>query len=290
MNYFMKGGLFSIMSLNINSNNINIVRSNNFKRIGEINNNYNNDLKKNNDDKKTSSLNIQKQDNNKNDLIEKLQKQKQALKERKQSLIETTMDPKEKKYKLEEINQNLQDIEAQIQQLNMNEKEKEVQKEQEEMLKKKAKEEELKTNEDEVREDIVISASLNELIKFSHSKDNIHLLKDSKNRQLVEKGYIKHVTDLNGYTNPNNYNDKRLSQITKSISYLEHSVSNEISKINNIAKRIQYKTQIATKKLDYNDDKVNQEKQVVSDDKKQGNIKDNLKQNSDKNLKNTQNK
>ncbi|MCR1156688.1 viral A-type inclusion protein [Clostridium botulinum] len=278
----MKGGLFSIMSLNINSNNINIVRSNNFKRIGEINNNYNNDLKKNNDDKKTSSLNIQKQDNNKNDLIEKLQKQKQALKERKQSLIETTMDPKEKKYKLEEINQNLQDIEAQIQQLNMNEKEKEVQKEQEEMLKKKAKEEELKTNEDEVREDIVISASLNELIKFSHSKDNIHLLKDSKNRQLVEKGYIKHVTDLNGYTNPNNYNDKRLSQITKSISYLEHSVSNEISKINNIAKRIQYKTQIATKKLDYNDDKVNQEKQVVSDDKKQGNIKDNLKQNSDK--------
>ncbi len=39
------------MSLNINSNNINIVRSNNFKRIGEINNNYNNDLKKNNDDK-----------------------------------------------------------------------------------------------------------------------------------------------------------------------------------------------------------------------------------------------
>ncbi|WP_243431713.1 viral A-type inclusion protein [Clostridium botulinum] len=277
----MKGGLFSIMSLNINSNNINIVRSNNFKRIGEINNNYNND------DKKTSSLNIQKQDNNKNDLIEKLQKQKQALKERKQSLIETTMDPKEKKYKLEEINQNLQDIEAQIQQLNMNEKEKEVQKEQEEMLKKKAKEEELKTNEDEVREDIVISASLNELIKFSHSKDNIHLLKDSKNRQLVEKGYIKHITDLNGYTNPNNYNDKRLSQITKSISYLEHSVSNEISKINNIAKRIQYKTQIATKKLD---DKVNQEKQVVSDDKKQGNIKDNLKQNSDKNLKNTQNK
>ncbi|NFO57939.1 viral A-type inclusion protein [Clostridium botulinum] len=278
------------MSLNINSNNINIVRSNNFKRIGEINNNYNNDLKKNNDDKKTSSLNIQKQDNNKNDLIEKLQKQKQALKERKQSLIETTMDPKEKKYKLEEINQNLQDIEAQIQQLNMNEKEKEVQKEQEEMLKKKAKEEELKTNEDEVREDIVISASLNELIKFSHSKDNIHLLKDSKNRQLVEKGYIKHVTDLNGYTNPNNYNDKRLSQITKSISYLEHSVSNEISKINNIAKRIQYKTQIATKKLDYNDAKVNQEKQVVSDDKKQGNIKDNFKQNSDKNLKNTQNK
>ncbi len=278
------------MSLNINSNNINIVRSNNFKRIGEINNNYNNDLKKNNDDKKTSSLNIQKQDNNKNDLIEKLQKQKQALKERKQSLIEMPMDPKEKKYKLEEINENLQDIEAQIQQLNMNEKEKEVQKEQEEILKKKAKEEELKTNEDEVREDIVISASLNELIKFSHSKDNIHLLKDSKNRQLVEKGYIKHVTDLNGYTNPNNYNDKRISQITKSISYLEHSVSNEINKINNVAKRIQYKTQIATKKLDYNEDKVNQEKQVVSDDKKQGNIKDNLKQNSDKNLKNTQNK
>ncbi|MBY6837987.1 viral A-type inclusion protein [Clostridium botulinum] len=278
------------MSLNINSNNINIVRSNNFKRIGEINNNYNNDLKKNNDDKKTSSLNIQKQDNNKNDLIEKLQKQKQALKERKQSLIEMPMDPKEKKYKLEEINENLQDIEAQIQQLNMNEKEKEVQKEQEEMLKKKAKEEELKTNEDEIREDIVISASLNELIKFSHSKDNIHLLKDSKNRQLVEKGYIKHVTDLNGYTNPNNYNDKRISQITKSISYLEHSVSNEINKINNVAKRIQYKTQIATKKLNYNDDKVNQEKQVVSDYKKQGNIKDNLKQNSDKNLKNTQNK
>ncbi len=88
------------MSLNINSNNINIVRSNNFKRIGEINNNYDKDLKKNNDDKKTSSLNIQKQDNNKNDLLEKLQKQKQALKERKQSLIETTMDPKEKKYKL----------------------------------------------------------------------------------------------------------------------------------------------------------------------------------------------
>ncbi|NFS11761.1 viral A-type inclusion protein [Clostridium botulinum] len=278
------------MSLNINSNNINIVRSNNFKRIGKINNNYNNDLKKNNDDKKTSSLNIQKQDNNKNDLIEKLQKQKQALKERKQSLIEMPMDPKEKKYKLEEINENLQNIEAEIQQLNLNEKEKEVKKEQEEMLKKKAKEEELKTNEDEVREDIIISASLNELIKFSHSKDNIHLLKDSKNRQLVEKGYIKHVTDLNGYTNPNNYNDKRISQITKSISYLEHSVSNEISKINNIAKRIQYKTQIATKKLDYNDDKVNQEKQVVSDDKKQGNIKDNLKQNSDKNLKNTQNK
>ncbi|NFG61429.1 MULTISPECIES: viral A-type inclusion protein [unclassified Clostridium] len=278
------------MILNINSNNINIVRSNSFKRIGEINNNYNKDLKKNNDDKKTSSLNIQKQDNNKNDLIKNLQKQKQYLKERKQSLIETPMDPKEKKYKLEEINENLQDIEAQIQQLNMNEKEKEVQKEQEEMLKKKAKEEELKANEDEVRDDIIISASLNELIKFSHSNDNIHMLKDSKNRQLVEKGYIKHVTDLNGYTNPNNYNDKRLAQITKSISSLEHSVSKEINKINNAAKRIQYKTQIATKKLNSNDDKINKEKQVVSDDKEQENIKDNLKQNLDKNLKTKQNK
>lgn len=141
-----------------------------------------------------------------------------------------------------------------------------------------------------MRDDIIISASLNELIKFSHSKNNIHLLKDSKNRQLVEKGYIKHVTDLNGYTNPNNYNDKRLAQITKSISSLEHSVSKEINKINNAAKRIQYKTQIATKKLDYNDDKINNEKQVVSDDKEQKNIKDNLKQNLDENLKTKQNK
>ncbi|SFD17542.1 hypothetical protein [Clostridium uliginosum] len=227
-------------SLNINGNNINLFQNTSINKIAKspkINNDSDEKA-----DKSNLSINL-KQKNKQSDLMENLLKQKQSFNEQKQTLIAKDMDPKEKKYKLEEVNKNIQEMEAQIQQLAIQEKQEEIEKQQEKISKQKAVEEKYNKNDDEVRDDIIISASLNELIKFSSSKDNIHLLKDGKNRQIIEAEYIK------PNDNPNSYNNKRLAQISKSISNINSTINKNIRDVNKGAERIKAKTELAIEQI-----------------------------------------
>jgi hypothetical protein len=144
----------------------------------------------------------------------------------------------------------------------MQEKQEEVQKKDDEALKKKAKEEinKPKENEDEVRDDIIISATLNELIKINSSKESIHLFKDSKNRQTVEAGYIK------PNDNPNSYNNRRLAQISKSLPNLDMAISRTIGDLNKSAERIKYKTKLAKDELE-NQEIENKKENETSENK-----------------------
>lgn len=203
--------------------------------------------------------------------MENLLKQKESLNSLKQSIIAKEMDATEKKYKLEDINMKIQEVEAQIQQLNIQEKQEKIEKEQEKLQKKKADEEKYNKNQDEVRDDIIISASLNELIKFNNSKGTIHLLKDSKNRQKVESQYIK------ANDNPNSYDNRRLAQISKSLLNIDMSVSKEIKDLNKSANRIKDKTEVAVENIRYTEELESEKKS-----------KDNV--NSNKDNENEQNK
>lgn len=230
------------MSITINANKINLFQN---QTIIKANNKANNDSNKKTDENKTN-INIKADNKNKqSSLMENLLKQKDSLNEKKQTLMGKEMNAEEKKSKIDDINKQIQAIEAQIQQLNIQEKQEEVQKKEDEALKAKAESEKYAPdkNVDEVRDDIIISASLNELIKLNSSNETIHLLKDSKNRQLVEAGYIKPNDD------PNSYNNRRLAQISRSIPNLDMAVSKNIGDLNKSAERIKYKTKLATDEI-----------------------------------------
>lgn len=246
------------MNISINANKIKLFENiNKTKKIFESNNNLNEKTDKN----KTS---ITLKDNNKqSSLMENFLEQKQSLIEQRQALMEKEMDPEERKYKLEDINKKMQEIEAQIQQLNIQEKQEEVEKQEDEALKKKLKEEKYNQDGDEVRDDIIISASLSELIKFNSSKETMHLLKDSKNRQIVESQYIKPNDDSNSY------NNRRLSQISKSIATIDMTISKKIGDLNKSAERINTKTKLAIEQIKREEDKnSDEEKKTNEDDKK----------------------
>lgn len=233
------------MSLSINASKINLFDNMNINKTQ----NYfkdNNTSNEKTDKNKTNSITL-KDNTKKSSLMDNLLKQKDSLTEKKQAIMEKELDPEDKKAKLEDINKQIQDIEAQIQQLNIQEKQEEVQKKDDEALKKKVEEQEKnppKQNQDEVRDDIIISASLNELIKINSSKESIHLMKDSKNRQIVEAGYIKPNDD------PNSYNNRRLAQISRSLPNLDAAISRTIGDLNKSAERIKYKTKLAKDELE----------------------------------------
>lgn len=227
------------MSININASRTNFFQN---ISINKTNNNSNDKTEESN-----SSINL-KQKNKQSSLMENLLKQKQSYNEQKQTLVARDMDPKEKKYKLGEVNKSIQEIDAQIQQLTIQEKQEEVEKQKDKISEKKATEESNNKNGDEVRDDIIISASLNELIKYNSSKETIHLLKDSKNRQLVEAGYIT------SNDNPNSYNNKRLSQISKSIATIDMTVSKKVGELNKSAEKIKAKTELALEHIKNKED------------------------------------
>lgn len=238
------------MSINISASKINIFQNNTNNPLSNLQkSNKSNDE----NDKNSHSFKLD-QNKKQSSLMENLLKQKESLNSLKQSIVAKEMDATEKKYKLEDINTKIQEVEAQIQQLNIQEKQEKIEKEQEKLQKKKADEEKYNKNQDEVRDDIIISASLNELIKFNNSKGTIHLLKDSKNRQKVEAQYIK-PNDI-----PNSYNNKRLAQISKSLSNIDMSVSKEIKDLNKSAKRIKDKTEVAVENLRYTEDLESEKK------------------------------
>ncbi len=235
-------------SITINSNRNNLFKNININSTNDKNKNVING---------NSSIN-NKQDKKESSLMQNLLKQKQALKEEKQALMAKEMDAKEKKAKMDELNQKIKDVDSQIQQLKIQEKQEELQKKQDEISKKKAKEETPNKDDNKTKGDVIISASLGELIKISGSQKTIHLLKDSKNRQKVEAEYIK-PNDIE-----NSYDNNRLSQIGASIAHINMTISKKIGDINKSAERIQTKTELALKQLkDKDDNKLNEESKDI---------------------------
>lgn len=201
-----------------------------------------------NDNNKNKNILNNKQDKKESGLMQNLLKQKQALKEEKQALAAKEMDAKEKKVKMDELNQKIKDVDSQIQQLKIQEKQEELQKQQDEISKKKAKEETSNKNDNMSKDDVIISASLGELIKINGSQKTIHLLKDSKNRQKIEAEYIQ-PNDV-----PNSYDNNRLSQISASLANIDMTISKKIGDLNKSAERIQAKTELALKQIKDKDD------------------------------------
>lgn len=246
-------------SISINSN-----RTNLFKNINVNSTNY----KSKNVLNGNSSI-TNKQDKKESGLMQNLLKQKQALKEEKQALMAKEMDAKEKKVKMDELNQKIKDVDSQIQQLKIQEKQEELQKQQDEISKKKAKEETSNKNDNKTKGDVIISASLGELIKINGSQKTIHLLKDSKNRQKIEAEYIKPNNIENSYDN------NRLSQIGASIANINITISKKIGDLNKSAERIQAKTELALKQIkDKDDNKLNEESKDTDNNKLDKNSKD----------------
>lgn len=247
------------MSISINANKLKIFDNMTINKTNKVFKSNNNTNEKT--DKNKNSINL-KENTKQSSLMENFLKQKESLIEKKQSLMEKEMDSKEKKSRLEDINKQIQEIEAQIQQLNVQEKQEEVQKKDDEALKKKAEEKNNNPNPntDEVRDDIIISASLNELIKLNSAKESIHLLKDSKNRQRVEAGYIKPNAD------ENSYNNRHLAQISRNLSNLDMAVSRTIGDLNKSAERIKYKTKLATEDIKNKEETESKEEKITKEE------------------------
>lgn len=228
---------------------INLNQNNNVNKTSSL---YN--INRNKDGKDGTSLKLS--NNVQSKAMDSLEKLKENFLEQKQALKDREMDPEEKKYKMKEISENINEIEAQMQQLRIQQKQEEVEKVKEEIEKKKAEEDKYKANGDEVRDGVIISASLNQLIEASHSMENIHNLKDIKSREKIESMYIG-PTD-----NPNTFNSKRMAQIKKSEINADANIAKEIKNINNSANKIQEKVSSRVDEI-----KEKEEKEEKSEEK-----------------------
>lgn len=217
--------------MRINAMGINLAQNSGVNKTSPLFKNCN---KVDDEKKENSSLRLSDK-NSQNELLNNLQKMKQGFLDQKEALMEKEMTPEEKKYKMEEINNKIQEVEVQMQQVLMNEKQKEIDKIKEEIEARKVEEEKNKINGDEIKDGVIISASLNELIEASHSVDNINRLRDIKNRLKVESGYL--VSN----DNSNSYSNKKLASLSGSILNLENRIASEIGNINKSANSIQEK-------------------------------------------------
>ncbi|WP_346962359.1 hypothetical protein [Clostridium sp.] len=200
-------------------------------------------IKVDEDKKESKNLKLNNK-NSQNELLNNLEKIKKGFLDQKETLREKQMSPEEKKYKMDEINCKIQEVEAQIQQVLMNEKQKEIDKKKEELEAKKVEAEKNKVNGDEVKDGVIIAASLNELIEISHSTENINRLKDIKNRLKVESGYIVPNDNSNSYSN------KKLASLSRGILNLESKIANEIGNINKNANSMKDKIDNEIDKLE----------------------------------------
>lgn len=100
----MSGKVYSINMRNFNSTSV--------TKIGENFRANKEEAKKDSNGK--ISLQLNKQNNKKNEALENLEKLKKNFLDAKKSLAEKEMDPKEKKYKIEELDENIKMVEAQI--------------------------------------------------------------------------------------------------------------------------------------------------------------------------------
>ncbi|WP_346931073.1 viral A-type inclusion protein [Clostridium sp.] len=225
--------------MKINAMGINISQNNSINKTSVLFKN----IKVDEDKKESKNLKLNNK-NSQNELLNNLEKIKKGFLDQKETLREKEMSPEEKKYKMEEINSKIQEVEAQIQQVLMNEKQKEIDKKKEELEAKKVEAEKNKVNGDEVKDGVIISASLNELIEISHSTENINRLKDIKNRLKVESGYIVPNDNSNSYSN------KKLASLSRGILNLESKIANEIGNINKNANSMKDKINNEIDKLE----------------------------------------
>jgi hypothetical protein len=179
---------------------------------------------------KNNSLEMNVQNKNANPM-EELQKIKDSLVERKNKLKEMTMDPEEKKQKLKQMDEEITLIEAQMQQMAILQKQQELDEKNAKIEKKHEEDNNKKIDEDEVRDGVIISASLNNLIKARNSMDHIHRLKQIKNNEAVEAGY------LGSTENPNSFNARRMEQIKKSAVNADMNILKEIGNMSKAANR-----------------------------------------------------
>lgn len=189
--------------------------------IINMNNNRNKSEGNNNSDKNSIKL-----ENNTNSIIKNLNEMKDKLIEQKEKLISSDMNSDLKKNSIKNINESISNIEEQIQQIKFQEKQKEIEEKQEEMERKKSEKDIYKNNKDKDIDGVIVDESLNKLIKDNQSKDLIHGLKDIKNRENIEAGYL--VTD----DNKNTFSSKRLEQIRKSRVRIDSNIASEIGKMN----------------------------------------------------------
>lgn len=241
------------MKMKINAMGINLMQNSEITKTSPLFKNG----KVDNEKKENSSLKLSNK-NSQNELLNNLQKMKQGFLDQKQALMEKEMTPEEKKYKMEEINNKIKEIEAQIQQVLMNEKQKEIDKRKEEVEARKVEEEKNKVSGDEIKDGVIISASLNELIEASHSVNSINRLKDIKNRLKVESGYLV------ANDNSNSYSNKKLVRLGSSILNLENKIANEIGNINKSANNMQNKISNEIEKLEKSKEDEREEEKLRS--------------------------
>lgn len=211
---------------------------------------------------KTNNIQQNKEDK-KNDPMEILLKMKDNLNEQKDKLKQKEMDPKEKIEKLKEIEEQVATVDEQIKQLTIQQNQEKIEKKKEEIEKKQAEDEKNRLNGDEVRDGVIISASLNELINAGNSLDRIQLFNDIKAREKIEAGY------LGPMDNPKSFNAKRMAQIKKSEVNADARIAMEIGNSNKAAEDIHEKIIDKLKDIkEEKDEEVKKEDDKKADDEK----------------------
>lgn len=238
---------------------MNVVGVNNSNQWGTLSKASNsNQVEEKNKNAKSIVINQQ----NKNSAYAGLEKIKEDLVRSKQALSDKDMDPKEKKAKLDDINNQIYQIEAQIQQAKTIEKEKEQEK-----LKKEVEEKQsLKLQPgDEVRDGVIVSESLKNIIASRQSMDNISNLKATKAYLSVEKAW------LTPNDNPDSFVSKQYAKLSNGINGLEQRISYESSKVHNIASNTQVETSVKTESNSTDESKKEEKVDGKSQEEKDSN-------------------
>lgn len=222
----------------------------------------------NNDDKKSITL-YSKKESRFNDLIKNLNEIKDNYKKQKETILAGKDDVKVKEAKLKEINDKILDVESQILEFESQKKQEELEKSKKEVEKKDGDKQYNETG-DEVREGVIISKSLNNILDVKVAMDRIHILKENKNRGAIEAEYLK-IND-----NPKSYNNIKMAKIKRAEIKADIGIAKELGKAihaatniheNVLIDKVKYNDKLQsekeeTNKEDSNDDKSIEDKNV----------------------------
>lgn len=160
-----------------------------------LNLNQANSINKNKNSTQNNNTSLKINQKNGNSLIESLQKNIQQLEQQKESLKDQKLDPKDLLEKSKKIDEQINKIKAQIQQSIIDQKQADAEKLKEELEKKKLEEKKYTKEDDEVRDGVIISSSLNILIQANHSKKITNNLKELKTRYETSNPEIAQKID-----------------------------------------------------------------------------------------------
>jgi tetrahydromethanopterin S-methyltransferase subunit G len=163
---------------NINHLNSNAIFNTQYK----INLNQANSINKNKNSTQDNNTSLKINQKNGNSLIESLQKNIQQLEQQKESLKDQKLDPKDLLEKSKKIDEQISKIKAEIQQSIIAQKQADAERLKDELEKKRLEEKKYTKEDDEVRDGVIISSSLNILIQANHSKKITNNLKELKSR------------------------------------------------------------------------------------------------------------